>query len=570
MASSAIRTSSWLSLPALYAAIACGWIFLTDELVEQLVPGLSQQQALQTAKGLVFVLTTSALLARVLWGERVAQERLETMLHQVTTITEQVKRAEALAQQPLDPRLLAERVCGILCEDPGVHSAWVRVKGADGALRLLSVHGATPDEADRVYRHKFQHSPLAPQVRAAFERGEPFLTTLEHLPPGSGDVAEMFGQPLGQPPMGTLLVRARRVGFFHGPWRVGVSRFALILSSALEQHRAQNQLDTFFDQVPVGIFVIDHANRLQLVNRFARNVPGSPPDFTGQPLEALLPPDEKAEVLAALETVRSSGRPLELRHRIGPTTVDSQFVPRFDAAGHLEAVVVLSRDVTEALRQEAELHELTRRSMTLRDEEQARISRDLHDDLGQRLTALKLQLRAIEHEVSNTAEAPGGLVDRVVEASVLADQTVTEVQRISQALRPASLDTLGLSAALTDEVHAFVRRAGIACELDIGEPGPIAPDVAGAVFRIGQEALTNVARHARARRVSVRLTQRDGALVLEVADDGVGLPEGPPHHSRLGLRGMQERAAAIGGALSWHRAAPTGTLVRLVVPEARR
>jgi hypothetical protein len=569
MRSFAGRFAPRVIIPVLYALAAGAWIFLTDELVERLVPGLAQQQNVQTAKGLVFVLTTSALLALVLRREHIAQGRLAAVLGQVSTITEQVKRAEALAQAETNPAELAARLCAIICEDPGVHSAWVRVKTADGALRLLGAHGASPAEADAAFRFTFDTSHRASQAREALSRGEPFVTTGADLPPGWTGVAEMYGQPLGTPTIGTLLVRARQSGFFNGPWRVGLSRFAHILTSMLEHRRTKTQLDLFFDQVPLGVFLVDGANRLQLVNRFAKNVPGSPPDLTGQPLEALLAPHEKTEVFAALDTVRQSKGPVELRHRIGPTTVDSQFVPLLDTAGLVESVVVFSRDVTEALRQEAELHELTRRSMTLREEEQARISRDLHDDLGQRLTALKLQLRAIEHEVSNTPEAPGGLVDRVVEASALADQTVAEVQRISQALRPASLDTLGLSAALTDEVHAFVRRAGIACEMNIADPGPIAPEVAAAVFRIGQEALTNVARHARAQHVSVRLTRRDGALVLEVSDDGVGLPDGPPHHSRLGLRGMQERAAGIGGALSWHRADPTGTLVRLVVQEAR-
>ncbi|MCU0695941.1 MAG: histidine kinase [Myxococcaceae bacterium] len=569
------------SLPVVYALTACGWIFLTDELVERLAPGLAQQQDLQTAKGLFFVGSTAALLLVLLRREQAARDGLERVLGEIVTLLGFIRRAEALARQWPDPATFGQRVCDLLCEHPDVHSAWLRVRTADGAMRLAAISRASAETAESVYAAMLASPVHGPRLEGAFSRGDFVVTRAPDLPPGSDGVAEMCGQPVGNPMAGVLLVRTRRPGFFQAAWGPGLGHFAAMVATLLEQRRTRSQLDLFLDEVPVGVFVVDSANRLQLVNRFARSVPGAPADLVGKTLASLLPADQHTDVVGALDRVRATKRPLELRSRIGLATVDLQLVPLLDTAGLVESVVVFSRDVTEALRQEDELRALTRRSMTLREDEQARLSRDLHDDLGQRLTALKLQLRAVEHQISNWREAPGRLVDDVVEASALADETLVEVQRISQALRPASLEALGLAAALDEEVRAFERRTGLPCQRDIGDPGPLAPDVAAAVFRIGQEALTNVARHARATHVRVRLARLLGdapgggagaqaVVVLEVEDDGVGLPAATPDRARLGLRGMLERAAGIGGALAVSSPeGQPGTRVVLTLPGAR-
>ncbi|MDX2014436.1 MAG: sensor histidine kinase [Myxococcaceae bacterium] len=558
------------SVPAIYALAACGWIFLTDELVERFAPGLAQQQSLQTAKGLFFVGSTAVLLIILLRREQAARDRLERVLGEIVTLLEFIRRAETLAQAWPAPSTFGQRLCDLLCEHPDIHSAWLRVRSVDGSLRLAAISGTSHDTAESVYA-AMRASPVhGPRLSGAFGRGEYVVTRAPELPPGSDGVAEMCGQPVGSPMSGVLLVRARRPGFFQAAWGPGLRHFGAMVATLLEQRRTRGQLDLFLDEVPVGVFVVDSDNRLQLVNRFARAVPGAPPDLVGQRLSSLLAADQHTEVVGALDRVRATRLPVELRSRIGLAVVDLQLVPLLDSVGLVESVVVFSRDVTEALRQEDELRALTRRSMTLREDEQARLSRDLHDDLGQRLTALKLQLRAVEHRVSNWSDAPGQLVDEVVEASALADETLVEVQRISQALRPASLEALGLAAALDDEVQTFERRTGLSCTRDIGDPGPLAPDVAAAVFRIGQEALTNVARHAQAKHVRVRLARQEAAVVLEVEDDGIGLAAATPGRARLGLRGMLERAAGVGGALTvltpeHHR----GTRVILTLPQAR-
>ncbi len=230
-----------------------------------------------------------------------------------------------------------------------------------------------------------------------------------------------------------------------------------------------------------------------------------------------------------------------------------------DAAGGVTAVAAICRDVTEARAREDELqrhhdeleqHDRQMRALAarlndVREEERTRVSREVHDVLGQLLSSLKLHLRWIGRRV----EGPP-LQQRLREAEGLLDETVRAVQRIAVELRPSALDSLGLPAALRDEVRRFADRAGIAAEVEVPPSGSPAPEVGTALFRILQELLTNVARHSGAERVRVALAEANGGWTLDVTDDGVGLSTvHAPGRVPLGLLGMRERAAALGGSV---------------------
>ena len=224
----------------------------------------------------------------------------------------------------------------------------------------------------------------------------------------------------------------------------------------------------------------------------------------------------------------------------------------------------------ELSRTNAQLRALAGRLQQVREEEKARIARDLHDELGQLLTGLSMDLDWLEGRLE--AMPPGAetsaLVDRVVAASELARHTIAEVQRIAGDLRPASLDRLGLGDALREEARHFARRASVRCEVQLVEPLPAFPTgKATALYRIAQEALTNVARHARARRVSVRLAEVNGAAVLSIEDDGVGLDPGlAADPVALGLASMRERATMEGGEVAFERLSAGGTRVTARLP----
>jgi signal transduction histidine kinase len=221
---------------------------------------------------------------------------------------------------------------------------------------------------------------------------------------------------------------------------------------------------------------------------------------------------------------------------------------------------------------EAAIHALAARLQAVREEEKTRIARDLHDELGQLLTAIRIHLGLMERKLAEplAAEGPFALTDQVVEASQLVEQTIGAVQRIAADLRPSALDRLGLGAALRHEARAFQERTRVACELVLGEGlPPLRGDAATALYRVAQEALTNVARHAGASSVNVALTSDAHLLTLRVEDDGRGLEDIAPGPHALGLLGMRERAAILGGELTFARGRARGTVVELRIPIER-
>ena len=206
---------------------------------------------------------------------------------------------------------------------------------------------------------------------------------------------------------------------------------------------------------------------------------------------------------------------------------------------------------------------------TLRENDRAEISREIHDELGQLLTGIQMQLRLIEDRLSNREDRTlNPLIDKLVETSELVDTTINSVQRISAGLRPSSLDNLGLATAVLGEAELFTERTGIGCEVEIDEiPEHLPAEVTTTTFRIFQEALTNVARHAEARSVEAKLSIRENVLTLVVEDDGQGIdPAIVEDPKSLGLIGMLERAANVGGLVVFSSHEQKGTCVTLTIP----
>ncbi len=213
---------------------------------------------------------------------------------------------------------------------------------------------------------------------------------------------------------------------------------------------------------------------------------------------------------------------------------------------------------------EAQLRELAARLVSVREEERKHMARELHDELGQSLTALKIDLRTLQRRLPNPADLPARL-DAMLG---LVDGTIAATQRLATELRPGILDDLGLVPAIQWQVEEFGRRTGVPATLRIdGAPVPLDDRIATAAFRVLQESLTNIARHARASTVTVTLQLDAGGLALAVHDDGVGIAAArrdDPH--ALGLLGMRERAMRWGGQFTIEPRDGGGTTVRLRVP----
>jgi signal transduction histidine kinase len=253
--------------------------------------------------------------------------------------------------------------------------------------------------------------------------------------------------------------------------------------------------------------------------------------------------------------------------------IEGHYLCVHDDAGRITGHLGIQRDITErhrsaeeVARSREELRVLAAHLETVREEERRRIARELHDELGQKMTAFKLDLAWLERRLAldpsrDVTDHMHGLLRRL-------DGVMIAVQRIITELRPSVLDLLGLADAVESYARDFAARTDIELDLAIETDGTLVPDpIATAVFRMLQETLTNIARHAGARRVRIELRNVVGTLSLVVADDGRGITTSQlrGEHS-LGILGLRERAIASGGSLDIHGESGRGTTVSLRIP----
>jgi two-component system, NarL family, sensor histidine kinase UhpB len=279
--------------------------------------------------------------------------------------------------------------------------------------------------------------------------------------------------------------------------------------------------------------------------------------------------------LAIALAVMLTANLLLLRHTIGPIdrlvarmrTVDLlRPGQRVIARGGIE-VAELTRAFNEMLeRLEAERRESGQRALRAQEAERLRIARGLHDEVGQVLTGVLLQLDSLGK--ADDATRPR----EIEETKQSVRQALEEVRRIARELRPEMLEHLGLVSALTELSRKFADQSGIRVQRSFADAlPPLSEEAEIAVYRVAQESLTNVARHAEASRVEIALQRGVDSVILRVADDGRGLPETPASvNGHNGLRGMRERALLVGGALAIKRSSEGGVEVRLEVPVGSR
>lgn len=293
------------------------------------------------------------------------------------------------------------------------------------------------------------------------------------------------------------------------------------------------------------------------------------------------PDDRERVVVGSQRVVDGGGRYWADEYRFRradgcyATVNDRGYVVRNEAGkpvrmiGSLIDVTERNRTEEALRRSQTELRALARRLQSVREDEHTLMAREIHDELGQALTALRLDLSWLARKFP---EASAAVRQKIGAMVVLTDGTIEAGRRIVAELRPPILDDLGLAPSLEWYVQQFAKRAGLRCKWDPG-PADLAVDreLAVIAYRIVQEALTNVARHAQAKHVAVRLGEKDGALTVEIRDDGRGIPEDAVTSPRsLGIVGMRERALVRGGSLAVCRLPGGGTSVRVAIPIERR
>jgi len=343
----------------------------------------------------------------------------------------------------------------------------------------------------------------------------------------------------------------------------------------------QRRLDAIMQTAMDAIIAVDAAQRVVVFNSAAERMFGcSAEQAVGAPLDRFIPERFRA---AHRDHVDRFGRTGETSRRMGRQTAlwalrsDGTEFPIEASISHAAVrgerlFTVILRDVSQRLEVEQEIqnsHEqlraLSAQMSEVRELERTRIARELHDELGQALTALKMDIDLLENELLLSRT---DLRERIAAMRGLLDFTVATTRRISSDLRPLVLDDLGLAAAADWLVQNIARRSNLDCDLEVdSDCAQLGEPHASVVFRIMQEALTNVARHARATRVEIALAREGDWVVLTVRDNGVGIDAvGQRKPQSFGLRGIRERALSLGGEIAIVGEPGAGTTLAARIP----
>ena len=325
--------------------------------------------------------------------------------------------------------------------------------------------------------------------------------------------------------------------------------------SRLQESEMLSRWRSLVENAPDTIILVNRQRNIEFINRTAGNY--RPADLIGKHFDYFLGENLKDEVAGYYNHVFSTGEPVA--YEIEAISPDGEILGWFACRmgplirqGQVESVVVITTDVTARRQMELDLRhsrEQLRRlaihQQAALEEERRHMAREVHDELGQQLTALKLDLAWLERRLEDSP-----ILDRVESMGGLVTNTIATVRRISSRLRPPLLDELGLAPALDWLVQDVCGRAGLQHRLELNFGG-YTPDeeFTLALFRICQEGLTNVARHAQASRVNLELKREGQELQVSICDDGVGIVAEQVRTS-LGLLGLQERVQGLGGRVS--------------------
>ncbi len=348
----------------------------------------------------------------------------------------------------------------------------------------------------------------------------------------------------------------------------------------VELRRSEVFLESIVENIPHMIFVKD-ADQLRFVrfNRAGEELLGhTRQNLLGKSDYELFPRDEADFFTSSDRNVLKSRKVLDipeepiLTKAKGLRSLHTKKIPILDENDQPVYVLGISEDITERKRADTQLQRsfellrtLSQRLDVVREEERTRIARELHDELGVRMTCMKMDLSRLLGMMRESLFPRERMEEKIRSMSADTDATIAEVQRLAAELRPGVLDDLGLVAAIEWQCQDFERRSGIRCLCEASfDQIKISPSRATAAFRICQEALTNVARHAKATFVRVLVKEKDEDVLIEIQDNGLGIPpEKLNDGASLGLLGMKERSMAIGGQLDIAGWPGKGTTVTL-------
>lgn len=358
--------------------------------------------------------------------------------------------------------------------------------------------------------------------------------------------------------------------------RIIINHVGLLKESADELMRVNDALKrseekyrSYIDNAPDGVFITNEEGHFIEINEAASAITGYSIDELSQmSFSDLIQKKSPENSIKSFSQIVNSGitkSDLLYNHKNGSKRWWSLETVRLTDGRFL----CFTKDITDRKRAEQELHcsveqlhQLTQHIEDVRENERVVIARELHDDLGQALTAVKIDLGIIKRDVSDEK-----VISKINKVSELVRDTIITVQRLTAQLRPQIIDDLGLEAAIEWYTKEFAQRNGIEISLDLDSEISISPNASLSVFRIMQESLTNISRYAKATRITVSLSKIDDKINFTVSDNGVGISESQIKSKKsFGLIGMKERSASLGGTFEVCRGPENGTIIKICFP----
>ncbi|MHC1744810.1 MAG: response regulator [Syntrophobacteraceae bacterium] len=357
-----------------------------------------------------------------------------------------------------------------------------------------------------------------------------------------------------------------------------------ILAKAVSERRLRECLETTercFQDLAVStltwIWEIDPQGRYTYSNSVVEAILGyRPEEVLGRHCSDFFPDEHRADLWLTMSRIMEARGPLSglvrpLVHKLGQGVImESNGIPLIDRAGSLLGYRGMDRDITQRRQAEEHIHLLTRQLMRAQEYERQKLSRDLHDTIAQDLSSLKI---GIETLLDDVPESDPRARDKIARLTDMLQRTIAAVRDLSYDLRPVTLDQLGLVQTIQQLSEEFSQRNGI--EVDFLSAGmddlELGYEMRITLFRLIQEGLNNVRKHAQAHRVSLRLVASYPKIILQIEDDGMGFHvqermTSAIRERRMGLRSMEERVALLGGAMKLDSRPMQGTRIRIEVP----